>query len=89
MSEKARGWEPLRGYVYDQNGYHSGPIELDLPGVFERFRDLIAQPAINEVREVLITDEGDLTVFHSKDGKVLWPRPEDLARAGRKGGGLG
>ncbi len=85
MHERTEDWEPLRGYVYDANGYHSGPIELDLPGVFERFLDRIAQPAIDEGREVRITDRWDFMVFHSKDGKILWPTPERNGRAERNG----
>jgi hypothetical protein len=62
-------------YEYNSEGYHNGHITISedtLPMVFKT----IVRVAREDKREVIITDLGDLCVFHMKDGEVLFPKPE-------------
>ncbi len=66
-------------YVYDANGYHRGAQYfrrvVQYPGEEITVAEAhgLADKAFSERREVRITDSGDLLVFHSKDGQVLYP----------------
>jgi hypothetical protein len=64
------GW-PLIGYVYGHDGYHSGKNWLENPDQLREFIEKHVNPAIQEKREVMITDGGDYAVFHSKDGETI------------------
>ena len=65
---------PLFLYEYGTDGLHGGAIpihsEAQLKGIGVK---LILQLAKAEKREVIITDADDFTVFHMKDGKILFP----------------
>lgn len=62
-------------YEYNSDGYHNGSMQISedtLPMVFKT----IIRIAKEDKREVIITDLGDMCVFHMKDGEVLFPKPE-------------
>lgn len=76
-SNDVRG--PLRLYVFNQNGYHSGGAwfrrkvvypdeEIGLDEAKRR-----AEEAITAGLEVRITNGGDFLVFHAVGGQVLFP----------------
>lgn len=73
---------PLFGYVYDSNGFYREPVRLTDKETVEKFMRGPVTLALAEKREVVITDTGDLTVFHCKDGAILYPTVQDLKDAG-------
>ena len=64
---------PLSIYIYELDGLHGNPIRINSesqlkgPGV-----KLMLDVAMQQKKEIVITDPGDLTVFHAKNGKVLF-----------------
>ena len=76
---------PFRLYIYRQDGYHTGgrwfrkvPKYTDPP---DREIDYttamgMAFAAVARKQEVRVTDGGDMLVYHSKNGVVLYP-PQD------------
>jgi hypothetical protein len=70
---------PWKLYVYGRSGYHTGgtwfrkgvPLYPDEEITVKeaRFR---TEKAISERREVRICDGGDMLVFHSQDGEVVY-----------------
>lgn len=42
---------------------------------------LVKGPASHFVTEVLVTDQMDFAVFHSKDGAIIFPTPNDIKEA--------
>lgn len=67
---------PYFGYLYTRDGYYGPPTDLRTEGQLERFMNVLARQAMDERREVRVTDADDCLVFHSQHGKVLWP-PEE------------
>jgi hypothetical protein len=72
---------PLNLYLYDENGRYGEPIiipskeTLHGPGT-----TLLVKSHIAKKLEVRITDSEDATVFHSQNGELLFPKPEDLCQ---------
>ncbi len=69
-----------RLYIYGQDGRHSGrqrfcnkPVH-DEEITTEEARKRVKQ-AIAEKKEVRITDDGDMLVFHAAYGAILYPVP--------------
>lgn len=75
---------PFALYIYNTNGYHSGPQYFAKKIKYPREEITITQAhekaltAISLRREVRITDPGDMLVFHSENGKIIYP--EDAAK---------
>lgn len=69
---------PIKLYIFNSNGTYGQPIEItseaQLNGVGTQF---IVRFAVEEGREVIMTDPHDITVFHAKEGKVIFPIPQD------------
>ena len=42
----------------------------------DSFLNLIVKGAIAEKREVMLTDALDYCIFHTKNGKIIWPTPD-------------
>jgi hypothetical protein len=63
---------PLFMYIYDKDGYHRGSTRLEDYKATETAFMTTIRSAIQEKREVRITDTGDLMVFHSKNGHIKW-----------------
>jgi hypothetical protein len=65
---------PISMYIYDHNGKHGEPIiinsEEQLHGVGVR---MVLQLEGKTGKEIIMTDAGELTVFHMKDGKIIFP----------------
>lgn len=63
---------PILVYVYNKDGFYSHPVRVynktELAFIFET----AVVPAINEKREVRMTDTGDLLVFHSYNGCIKY-----------------
>lgn len=64
---------PFYAYIYTSEGKHYGGVELPRADDVRAFLRGAAPPAIERGVEVIITDRGDYTVFHAKEGVVLWP----------------
>lgn len=72
----------LRMYIYGRDHKHSGAILIATDG--ERYRKTgylsamdaasMEMMARSQGFEVRITDPGDMLVFHSKDGEILYPQ---------------
>lgn len=68
---------PISVYFIDHNGRYGAPImifseeQLHGPGM-----KLVLRSAMERKEEVIFTDPGDLTIFHMKDGKILFPPTE-------------
>lgn len=74
----------LRLYVFDREGFHSGGswfgVNCDDPDISVARARQHVQLAIEKGLEVRITNASDFLVFHSVDGKVVYPaKPEDAA----------
>lgn len=63
---------PLLLYIYDNDGFHNGSECIQNVAELDSARERIVD-AIAAKREVIITDMMDLTVFHAKDGKLIYP----------------
>lgn len=61
----------LLAYVFDEDGFYNGAIELPCRLAFTLFMHAKVPQAFAEKREVIITDLADDCVFHMKDGKIL------------------
>lgn len=59
-------------YVYDADGKHADPIEVQAAGIGSLFETVVV-PEVKNGREVVITDSDDFTVFHAKSGKIVFP----------------
>jgi|ERR1700677_2507997 hypothetical protein len=75
---------PWQLYIYEPNSeYHHGGIWFMAKPLYpeegeitiEQARQL-ALNAVEEKREVRIVDGGDMLVFHSRDGRTLYPKDE-------------
>lgn len=76
------GLYPLRLYVFDADGMHDGGKWLRSES---QLSDAMAGPirvAVEAKREVRITDTGDSLVFHARDGEILFPTREQIAKGG-------
>ena len=63
---------PLLLYIYGDEGLNQGSIRLNNEvALAYAFRTSIKY-AIENKREVRITDTGDLLCFHARDGKILY-----------------
>jgi len=73
--------ENFRLYIYDKDGFHSGgqwftsgPIkypEEQIDCLEAAVREMKAR---NEGLETKVTNAGDMLVFHSVNGEILYPR---------------
>lgn len=63
---------PMYGYEYNEDGYHYGPVKIEDEAQLERFFHFVVEPSIKDRREVMITDEMDIAIFHFRNGLVLW-----------------
>jgi len=63
---------PLFLYIYDIDGCHRGSIKIDNKIALEYAMRTSIKIAINQKREVRITDTGDLLCFHSQGGAILY-----------------
>jgi hypothetical protein len=72
---------PIKLYIFNSDGTYGQPIEINsdaqLQGVGTQF---VVRFAVENGQEVIMTDPMDITVFHAKDGKILFP-PQDPQHA--------
>lgn len=66
------GTYPLFVYIYDSDGNYRTPLRVANQADLESAFFTLVALAVEEGREVRITDTGDLLCFHSKDGKIVW-----------------
>jgi hypothetical protein len=65
---------PLKLYEYSALGRYGEPTVIeDVVALADAMRSKI-KSALDDEREIRITDMNDVLVFHAKDGKILWPR---------------
>ena len=58
--------------TFTDGSSHKEPSK-DMKGVESSLYRLLRGPACGMVSEVKVVDQLDLTVFHSKDGQILFP----------------
>jgi len=63
---------PLYLYIYDFDGHHRNSIRLNNKVMLNYALRGSIKIAINQKREVRITDTGDLLCFHSQGGAILY-----------------
>jgi hypothetical protein len=79
--------ESLRLYIYEADGKHNGgqwfTSKLPLQYPEETIRKTPAMErcvlAMADGKEVIITNGGDITVFHSVGGEIVYPTNTSLA----------
>lgn len=73
-------------YDFRADGFHDGAQRVTWPDI-GRVLLPIVKLAKAEGRKVIVTDTGDLCLFHLENGVVVFPTAEDIAaaRAARKG----
>lgn len=63
---------PVLVYIYDEKGFHRGSVparnRIELDAMFHG----PVKKAIQEKREVRMTDTGDLMLFHTYKGCIKW-----------------
>jgi hypothetical protein len=77
-------WEdalfPIRLYIYGTDGMHGDPILILSEAQLNHLGTMIViRSAVDSGVEVIMTDPGDLCVFHAKDRKILFPEPKEKA----------
>ncbi len=60
-------------YVYNQDGYHNGKVEVLPANLDNTFLTTVQQARIDKVK-VILTDEWDNCCFHMENGQVLFPK---------------
>jgi hypothetical protein len=73
---------PLFLYLYDENGRYENPTEIADESTLEAAMRIMVRDHISRGLEVRITNLVDELVFHSQNGKVLWPTDEEVRRIG-------
>lgn len=63
---------PLYLYNYTAAGKYGKPTAIHNEAELRLAMDTTVRAALEEQREVRITDTGDECVFHCKGGKILW-----------------
>lgn len=71
---------PLFLYLYDSQGRYGSPTEIADAGTLEAAMRIMVRDHIGRSLEVRITNLADELVFHSQDGKVLWPREQEARK---------
>jgi hypothetical protein len=69
---------PLFIYVYNADGYHSGPQPIDNEIALGVRMQTTIREAFASKREVRITDCGDCMVLHIKNGAIEFPTEQDI-----------
>lgn len=64
---------PLYLYEYNDSGFHKGRVRISNDAELKATMATTVKIAIEEKREIRITDGGDYLVYHSRNGVVLWP----------------
>lgn len=67
-------------YVYNQNGYHNGKVEVLPQNLDQVFNTTVLQAKHDKVK-VILTDEWDNCCFHMEGGEVLFPQPQHVSNA--------
>ena len=62
----------MYGYIYDFEGYHSGPKRLGTDEDIGAFIRTDMARAFMQGREAMVTDSGDNAVFHVKESRVMF-----------------
>ena len=75
---------PWALYIYGRNGYHSGkklfrrgPMKYPDEEITTQVAKSRVDEAVDDKREVRICDSGDMLVFHSQNGEILFPSDPD------------
>lgn len=64
---------PLFLTLYDEQGRYGSPTEIPDARTLEAAMRIMVRDHMGRRLEVRITNLADELVFHSQDGKVLWP----------------
>ena len=79
---------PWKLYIYESDGYHRGgqwfrnpPLKYHDEEITSNEAHSRTSAAITAKREVRICDGGDMLVFHSENGRVIYPaKPREFWR---------
>lgn len=66
-------------YIYELDGFHRGYEVIESDEELKASAGKI-KAAIQEGREVRITDLGDYLLFHAEKGQILFPTRADIER---------
>ncbi len=81
---------PFKLYIYEPNSeYHRGGVYFMKNPQYPEEGEIstgdalaLVEIAMDDKREIRITDSGDMLVFHAKNGKVLYPNNPEQFREG-------
>jgi hypothetical protein len=71
---------PLFLSLYDEQGRYGNATEIADESTLEAAMQIMVRDHIGRGLEVRITNLADELVFHSQNGKVLWPTAEAVRR---------
>jgi len=80
------GSGPWRLYIYRYDGFHAGgqwfARKIKYPGeeIHAESAKILADAAVRNGREVMVTNGSDNMVFHAVEGKVVYPPHGDAER---------
>ncbi len=63
---------PCLLYEYDSQGRYGKPVKVDNEDALRDAFLTTIRKALDEKREIRITDMLDMLMFHAKDGRILW-----------------
>lgn len=81
MSAPSAPTFPLFLYLYDPQGRYGSPTEITDAGSLEAAMRIMVRDHIGRRLEVRITNLADELVFHSQDGKILWPQEQESRKS--------
>lgn len=65
---------PMFVYEYDKNGKHGKPLKIETPLSLKLIFETLIKRAVEEKREVIITDSFDFCLFESRNGDIIFPK---------------
>ena len=68
---------PMFLYIYEKDGMHGDPVQINSEAqLHDPGTVMILKIAMQEKREIRITDPNDFLLFHAQDGKILFDGKE-------------
>lgn len=64
---------PLRLYEYNTEGRYGKPVRIDNAAQLEIAMRTTVRRALDEKREIRITDMDDFLCFHARNGGIVFP----------------
>lgn len=67
-------------YDHGADGKHNGAVRADQESIGYLLAPIVAR-AMHEKRTVIVTDTGDMCLYHLENGVLVFPTAEDVERA--------